>query len=114
MLAGGPQMRPPLIDLAYQLTKNNSLMIVGDVIPIKISYHTKMAIIKEGNSWLENRKIKAFYNITTNMEFEEGVKALVQASGFGKLSPNILMMGYKTDWNTCSKSVLKSYFSILQ
>jgi solute carrier family 12 sodium/potassium/chloride transporter 2 len=81
VLAGGPQMRPPLIDLAYQFTKNNSLMIVGDVIPIKVSYRTKTAIIKEGDSWLENRKVKAFYNVVANMEFEDGVKALLQASG---------------------------------
>ncbi len=74
-------MRPPLIDLAYQFTKNNSLMIVGDVIPIKVSYRTKTAIIKEGDSWLENRKVKAFYNVVANMEFEDGVKALLQASG---------------------------------
>lgn len=34
VLAGTLQNRPPLVDLANLITKHNSLMIVGDVIPV--------------------------------------------------------------------------------
>lgn len=34
VLAGSPHMRPPLVDLASLITKNNSLMVVGDVITV--------------------------------------------------------------------------------
>uniref|UniRef100_A0A7G3ATH7 Putative solute carrier family 12 n=1 Tax=Lutzomyia longipalpis TaxID=7200 RepID=A0A7G3ATH7_LUTLO len=113
VLAGKPQHRPPLIDLANLITKNNSLMIIGEVVPQKMSYKTRLANLKEGQKWLKARKIKAFYNVVDDFSMEEGVRALIQASGFGKLSPNILLMGYKSDWKTCNHNELISYFTIL-
>lgn len=38
VLAGTLQSRPPLIDLAYLITKHNSLMIVGDIVTVIIIY----------------------------------------------------------------------------
>ncbi|XP_059611500.1 bumetanide-sensitive sodium-(potassium)-chloride cotransporter isoform X2 [Phlebotomus argentipes] len=113
VLAGKPQHRPPLIDLANLITKHNSLMIVGEVISQKMSYKSRMTNIKEGQKWLKARKIKAFYNVVEGFSLEEGVRALIQASGFGKLSPNILLMGYKSDWKTCNHDELISYFTVL-
>ena len=73
-----------------------------------------MEMIKEADKWLEARKIKAFYNVVDNIGFEEGVRSLIQASGFGKLTPNILMMGYKGDWRSCQDHELITYFNVLQ
>lgn len=114
VLAGKPFSRPPIVDLANLITKNRSLMIVGDVETSKLSYRARQIIIKEGVRWLEARKIKAFYNIVDGLSLENGCKALIQASGFGKLTPNILLMGYKSDWQTCNSTDLLSYFHILQ
>lgn len=36
VLAGTLQSRPPLVDLGNLITKHNSLMIVGDVIPVSL------------------------------------------------------------------------------
>lgn len=36
VLAGRPSNRPPIVDLAYLITKNHSLMIIGDVEKVKI------------------------------------------------------------------------------
>lgn len=36
VLAGTLQSRPPLVDLANLITKHNSLMIVGDVVPVSL------------------------------------------------------------------------------
>lgn len=73
-----------------------------------------MRIMAEGHRWLAARKIKAFYEVVEGFDFETGVRALIQTSGVGKLSPNILLMGYKGDWQTCDKKDLKSYFNVLQ
>lgn len=44
VLAGTLQNRPPLVDLANLITKHNSLMIVGDVIPVGY-YFKKIAFL---------------------------------------------------------------------
>lgn len=48
------------------------------------------------------------------MSLEKGATALMQASGVGKLAPNVILMGYKTDWFTCDYSDLQGYFNIVQ
>lgn len=70
--------------------------------------------MSEGNQWLAARKVKAFYDIVEGFDFENGVRALVQISGVGKISPNILLMGYKSDWQVCPKHDLLAYFNVLQ
>lgn len=71
-------------------------------------------MIDEGERWLAARKIKAFYNVIEGLDFETGVRALIQTSGIGKLAPNILLMGYKSDWKTCNQQDLVCYFNVLQ
>lgn len=114
VLAGGLHNRPPLIDLGNLITKNNSLLIIGDIIEGKISYRARQEITREANKYLEAKKIKAFYNLIDDINFENGVRMLMNSSGFGKLSPNIALMGYKADWQSCNYSVLNAYFNILQ
>lgn len=60
------------------------------------------------------RKIKSFYDIVQSVDFETGVGALLQTSGVGKLSPNIMLMGYKKDWMSCNPTDLISYFNVMQ
>ncbi|KAG4075171.1 hypothetical protein HA402_006188 [Bradysia odoriphaga] len=111
VLAGSPQIRPAIVDLANLITKNNSLMIVGNVVSPDISHKRRTYAIKEGHKWLQARKIKAFYDIVQNNEFDSGVRALIQTSGIGKLAPNIVLMGYKANWRTSPTSELLSYFN---
>lgn len=114
VLSGCPHSRPPLIDLANLITKHNSLLIVGDVIPNKLSNRARIALVDDAQKWLDARKVKAFYNVVDNVDFENGVRSLIQSSGFGRLSPNIVLMGYKSDWRTCPWSELDVYFKALQ
>lgn len=37
----------------------------------------------------------------------------MQATGIGKLKPNIILMGYKTDWQTCDHKELDQYFNVM-
>lgn len=114
VLSGSPHTRPPLVDLGNLITKHHSLLIVGDIVQNKISYRARMQMTKEANKWLDVRKIKAFYNVIDNVEYEDGVRSLIQSTGFGKLAPNIVLMGYKADWRTCPFMDLKTYFNVLQ
>jgi solute carrier family 12 (sodium/potassium/chloride transporter), member 2 len=114
VLAGNPITRPSLIDLGSLLTKNNSLLMVGDVYETKLSYKNNKKMVDEAYRYFDQKKIKAFYNLVDNVDYETGIKLMIQSSGFGKLSPNIVLMGYKADWNTCPYVALKTYFNILQ
>lgn len=114
VLAGNPITRPALIDLGNLLTKNSSLLMVGDVIASKLSHRLRTDMVAETYRYFDERKIKAFYNLIDDVDMENGIKLMIQSSGFGKLSPNIVMMGYKTDWATCGFPVLKTYFNVLQ
>lgn len=114
VLAGKPYSRAPLVDFANLITKHNSLMIVGNVEGTKLGFKSRKATLEQGNKWLAARKIKAFYNVIDDVKFEEGVRVLSQVSGIGKFSPNILLMGYKADWQTCNRKDLKTYFNVLQ
>lgn len=114
VLAGNPITRPALIDLGHLLTKNISLLMVGDVFESKLSYRLRMEMEMETYRYFETKKMKAFYNLIDDVKMDTGIKMMIQSSGFGKLSPNIVMMGYKADWAMCSYSSLKTYFNVLQ
>ncbi|KAK5649405.1 hypothetical protein RI129_000434 [Pyrocoelia pectoralis] len=93
LLCGKPQARPPLLDFANLITKNNSLLIIAEI--------------------AERTKVKAFYSLVDGMDFETGATALLQTTGIGKLSPNVLMMGFKNDWKICNMDHINAYFNVL-
>jgi len=39
---------------------------------------------------------------------------LLQSVGLGKLRPNLLLMGFKSDWQTASMQDVADYFAIIQ
>lgn len=49
-----------------------------------------------------------------NLSFRDGATALLKASGIGKLRPNILLMGFKSDWQKCSTEDRNQYFEVVQ
>lgn len=114
VLTGNPLHRPGLLNFASLITKNNSLMIVGNVIERKLNYKERKLYIQAGKKVINDLKIKAFYNILDGLPFDEGIRAMIQSSGFGRMTPNILMMGYKTDWQKCSSEQLHIYYNTLQ
>ncbi|XP_055610809.1 bumetanide-sensitive sodium-(potassium)-chloride cotransporter isoform X2 [Uranotaenia lowii] len=113
VLAGNPMNRPPLIDLAHLITKNHSLMIVGDIITEHLSHRKRQELLKAGTKFLEIRKIRGFYQPIDGLSIENSVHALIQTSGVGKLSPNIVLLGYKADWMTCPVKDLLTYYNVL-
>ena len=47
---------------------------------------------------MKDHNIKGFYTLNQSETFEEGAKNCLTMSGLGKLSPNMLLMGFKSDW----------------
>ncbi|PSN49689.1 Bumetanide-sensitive sodium-(potassium)-chloride cotransporter [Blattella germanica] len=113
VLTGKPQDRPPLIDLANLITKNNALAVCGHVSQDRLSYRKRTSLIRNSRAWLRANKIKAFYALVDGVKFEMAARALLQACGIGKLRPNVLMMGYKSDWKNSNSDDLMAYFNVL-
>ncbi|XP_047532187.1 bumetanide-sensitive sodium-(potassium)-chloride cotransporter isoform X1 [Vanessa atalanta] len=113
VLTGFPGERPLLTDFAYLLTKGLSLMLCGHIMQRAPSHRTREALASRASQWLSRRRVKAFYSLVDDASFKDGASALIQASGVGKLRPNILMMGFKEDWRTCDRSELVDYVEVM-
>ena len=70
--------------------------------------------IQKAYRYLRHNKIPAFYSLINNMTLDAGVTALLECVGIGKMKPNILLMGYKSNWRTCPDDLLQQYFSCMQ
>ncbi|GLH13675.1 Uncharacterized protein GBIM_18199 [Gryllus bimaculatus] len=115
VLSGKPSARPPLMGLANLITKHTALCVCGDLLPVRtrLSHKSRLARVRAGYKWLQSRKYKAFYTVMDGLSFEDGARAMLQSAGIGKLKPNVLLMGYKSDWRTCNTDDLVAYFNIL-
>lgn len=113
VLSGNPSARSALIDLAHHITKNQSLVVCGHIVESSLAYKTKATMLLKATHWLRHNKIKGFCNIIDGANFQNGATTLLQASGLGKLRPNILLMGYKQDWSSCPRESLNMYFNVM-
>lgn len=114
VLTGKPLHRPSLLNFANLITKNHSLLIAGHVMEEKLTFKKRQELMTEGKKLMNELKLKSFYTITDGLPIEDGVRTMMQSTGFGKLTPNILMVGYKTTWRSCNSDELKQYYNILQ
>ncbi|NWV05190.1 S12A3 protein, partial [Ptilonorhynchus violaceus] len=115
VLTGPPNFRPALVDFVGTFTKNLSLMLCGNVLigPRKQKMPESRLMADGHTKWLMKRKIKAFYTDVVAEDLRSGVQMLIQAAGLGKMRPNILVLGYKRDWQTASPQSLEDYVGIL-
>ena len=65
------------------------------------------------NKWLSQRNLQAFYHNIAASSIKDGVSAMLQLTGIGKMRPNTVVMGYKCDWNVISSDELEKYFDII-
>lgn len=84
------------------------------VLQNKLTYRERAANNRLCNAWLRERKVRAFCAGVNGFGFELGARALMQATGIGRLAPNVLLMGYKSNWATAPAQDLVSYFNVLQ
>ncbi|XP_073977668.1 sodium chloride cotransporter 69 [Rhodnius prolixus] len=112
-LTGAPETRPPLIDFAFLITKNISLLVCANIVKHQQPYRVRIESIASAQNWFIKQNIKAFFAQVDNSTFEKGAQSLMQATGLGKLKPNIVMMGFKADWQTCDRNDLAMYFNVV-
>nr|XP_027239552.1 bumetanide-sensitive sodium-(potassium)-chloride cotransporter-like [Penaeus vannamei] len=113
VLSGAPGTRPPLLDFAHTITKNISLLACGHVIQGPQTQRVRNSLSRRAYNWLSRHKIRAFYSIVEANNLEEGSRNLFQLVGLGKLRPNIVLLGYKSNWAKCDRLELRSYFNTL-
>ncbi len=70
VLSGLPSSRPPLIDFAYLICKQLSLMVCGHVVSQPINQRTRAALTHRMYKWFQAHKIKAFYSLVDNSGFK--------------------------------------------
>ncbi|KAJ7312146.1 hypothetical protein JRQ81_006490 [Phrynocephalus forsythii] len=115
VLTGPPNFRPALVDFVGTFTKNLSLMICGNVLigPRKQGKPNLPCASNGHIKWLTKRKIKAFYTDVLAEDLRTGVQILMQASGLGRMKPNVLIIGYKKNWQTSHPQTVEDYTGIL-
>lgn len=113
VLTGNPSSRPPLVDFSYNITKKLSLMICGHYVKGIQHHHVREARTRNAHNWLAKRRIKSFYCLVEDESISKGVRAMLQTTGIGKLRPNVLFMGFKTDWKESEPQDIVEYFNII-
>uniref|UniRef100_A0A8C1HGM7 Solute carrier family 12 member 10, tandem duplicate 1 n=1 Tax=Cyprinus carpio carpio TaxID=630221 RepID=A0A8C1HGM7_CYPCA len=63
--------------------------------------------------WLNQRKVRSFYTSFKASDLREGARHLLQASGLGKMKPNILVMGFKMNWQESSSKGIEDYINTI-
>uniref|UniRef100_A0A3B4WVD1 Solute carrier family 12 member 10, tandem duplicate 1 n=1 Tax=Seriola lalandi dorsalis TaxID=1841481 RepID=A0A3B4WVD1_SERLL len=104
VLTGPPNQRPALVDFVGSFTKHISLMICGDIITVSRSWLVK---------WMNKRKVRSFYTPFSAHSLRGGARHLLQASGLGKLKPNTLVLGFKTNWRDSSSESIEDYINTI-
>ncbi|ESP00673.1 hypothetical protein LOTGIDRAFT_177989 [Lottia gigantea] len=113
VLSGKPENRPALVDFVSHITKKISLMVCGNIVVGEQRDNLRVVLSEEAYSWLNKRHIKSFYRTSTAPSFRLGAQALMQLSGIGKLRPNLLMMGFKSNWHSCKGEEVLEYFNVI-
>ena len=99
VLSGQPSHRQHLVDFGNLITKKISLMSTLDIVDENsLSWRSLEKLKQESQEWLLENKIKAFHGITRNNSFSQGVRAALELQGLSKLSPNMMLVGFKENW----------------
>ena len=99
VFTGDPRTRSALAEFATFITKDKSLIIFGHVIQEKTLSANVLVELKEGvQQWLKDNNIPGFYSVTNNLSLKEGSWNCMNLSGLGKISPNMVLIGFKNNW----------------
>ena len=113
VLTGDPRTRPALVDFARFITTDISLLIFGDVVLDTRPPSSDLLKQKEAvQQWLLEHNIPGFYTVSQSSSLQDGARNCMTLSGLGKLSPNMILIGFKSDWKDDLES-LDGYLEIL-
>ena len=69
--------------------------------------------LKDGmQQWLKDHEIAGYYSFVQNSSLGVGAKMCMSISGLGKLSPNLVMIGFKNNWKQDLEG-LKDYMEVM-
>ena len=114
VMSGNPADRPPLIDFAHLITRRISLLELVHIVHEDVPICQIKAMKSYVERWLHKSGIKAFYSLTRNLSFCEGVRTSLELSGLGKLSPNMMLIGFQEHWWIQNPSFTQDYVTSLQ
>uniref|UniRef100_A0A8C6TC31 Solute carrier family 12 member 1 n=1 Tax=Neogobius melanostomus TaxID=47308 RepID=A0A8C6TC31_9GOBI len=114
-LTASVRTRPALLDLAHSFSKNYGLCVACEVFvgPRAEALEEMNANMEKNQMYLRKAKRKAFYTAVVYEDFRNGTMSLLQALGLGRMKPNILMMGFKSNWRTAGAEAVQNYVGVL-
>uniref|UniRef100_A0A3Q3LZH2 Solute carrier family 12 member 3 n=1 Tax=Mastacembelus armatus TaxID=205130 RepID=A0A3Q3LZH2_9TELE len=113
VLTGPPNQRPALVDFVASFTKHISLMICGDIIMEEERQTRPQDATDLLVKWMNKRKVRSFYTPLSADGLRAGARNLLQASGLGKLKPNTLVLGFKSNWRESSPESIEDYINTI-
>ncbi|XP_032400159.1 solute carrier family 12 member 3 isoform X2 [Etheostoma spectabile] len=113
VLTGPPTQRPALVDFVDSFTKHASLMICGDIIMDQDRQSQPQEATDKLVKWMNKRKVRSFYSSFPADSLRVGARNLLQTSGLGKLKPNILVLGFKSNWRDSSPESIDDYINTM-
>uniref|UniRef100_A0A8C6P6C4 Solute carrier family 12 member 10, tandem duplicate 1 n=1 Tax=Nothobranchius furzeri TaxID=105023 RepID=A0A8C6P6C4_NOTFU len=138
VMTGPPKRRPALVDFVSSFTKHlssfsgvvlNVFYITGYEKHIHLKHSSSIYFIVELRpfqedsinqlrdathvNWLNKRKVRSFYTPFTASSLREGTKQLLQATGLGKLKPNTLVLGFKSNWKESTLESIDDYINTI-
>ncbi|KAI6178086.1 Solute carrier family 12 member 1 [Aphelenchoides besseyi] len=106
LMSGNPAARNQLLDFAHSITKGDSLLMCAHVVP-NLQSDRIITILRTLNheieEWIRLNRLKAFYVNLAN-DLRPGMRNVMQTAGISKLKPNILMVGFKSNWMTLDRT----------
>ncbi|XP_064598954.1 solute carrier family 12 member 2-like [Liolophura sinensis] len=112
VLSGEPQSRPDLVLFAAEITKRQSLLMCANIIQGSQEDSLDEQNSKESDEWLY--RVKAFYCALNASNIRLGAQSLQQVAGLGKLKPNIVLLGYKSDWFSANRQTVQNYCKVIR
>lgn len=71
----------------------------------------KKIYFDEGIQWLKESGIKSLYAVIENIDLDAAT-SMIYTCSHGILKPNIVLVGYKSDWLNCPYKDLQTYLNI--
>jgi len=112
VFSGIPAHRQPLVDFANLITKKLSLLICSHIETESVSNKQLGALRSGVEMWLKDHGIKAFFTASFDKNFSDGAISCMNLAGLGKLTPNMVLMGFKSDWQSDPEG-MEDYINVI-
>ena len=98
VFTGDPRTRSALVEFGSLITSDISLLIFGHIQDIGVSTSNLLAEKEAVQEWLLEHNVPGFYSLSQSSSLREGARNCMTLAGLGKLSPNMILLGFKSNW----------------